>query len=147
MPRKGRVGRVILRNLSKHLLTQLLILDELDPSDQPPISLSSPECLVCAGIVAENGGEEQGKKEMTQEEREKRERGYEDTLSAAIDRFEKLRLGGIKEEEKEDVEEEEEEWKKLRHCEVNEVGEVDSGRILKCAFLHPYHSISSFIPS
>jgi len=129
---KTRVARVVLRNLSKSLLTQLTILDELDPTDEPPISSIDPQCLVCAGIVPENTEEEE--KKMSKEEREKRERCYEDTLSAAIDRFERLKLGGIKQEEDEDErkEVEEEEWRKLRHCEVQEIEEEFRERVLKC---------------
>ena len=134
MKGKNRIGRVILRNLSKSLLTQLSILDELDATDEPPISLIDPQCLVCSNIVRLQ--EEEEEKMMTKEEREKRERCYEDTLSAAIDRFERLKLGGIKQEENEEERkgEEEEEWRKLGHCEVQEIEEEYRERVLKCTY-------------
>ncbi|GAA5981083.1 hypothetical protein JCM5350_000036 [Sporobolomyces pararoseus] len=108
------------------------------------IGLTGSNCLVCAGLAPPKPDIEPDPRLLrSQDPQQPRERGYEDTLSAAIDRFEKLNLNSVKkvkaeeedekggreeempeEKEKKEIEtksEKKEDWKKLVHLEAEQL--------------------------
>ncbi|GAA5956184.1 hypothetical protein JCM3765_005483 [Sporobolomyces pararoseus] len=116
------------------------------------IGLTGSNCLVCAGLAPPKPDiEPDPRLSRSQDPQQPRERGYEDTLSAAIDRFEKLNLNSIKKVKQEEEEvgeysnsaehhrkeadkegEKRKDWKKLVHLEAEQLPEEHLIKSLNC---------------
>ncbi|GAA6023752.1 hypothetical protein JCM11491_006032 [Sporobolomyces phaffii] len=163
------VARVVMRNLSARLLDALEGIDRRGDSRDRGSAASSPKststsatclpqelnievngssCLVCAGLASGTKSTTRSTTTTTNETDQARERGYEDTLSAAIDRFEQLSLvepQRIKQEilddllpgrtfggDGEDEDAGRPEWERLVHLDPDQVPDEFSPRALKC---------------
>ncbi|GAA5879021.1 hypothetical protein JCM16303_001270 [Sporobolomyces ruberrimus] len=101
------------------------------------IALENSSCLVCAGLASPRSTLSPDPSTADGEAQPK-ERGYEDTLSAAIDRFERLNLGNpdspgdTTEKDEENKEETKQGWEGLVHLEPDAVPKEYSNEVLRC---------------
>ncbi|GAA5934317.1 uncharacterized protein JCM15063_004538 [Sporobolomyces koalae] len=121
------------------------------PRAELGIEVVGTQCLACAGFKPtqepeppQTDGDSQSRSSTTTGAAsgdQVRERGYEDTLSAAIDKFQALSLSpsthlnndlGPEPSQAETRVEEEEDWKRLVHVEETEIPKEFKAEILKC---------------